>query len=722
MESVHLDFETRSCTDLRKAGVYRYAEDPTTMPWGFSYRFGDMGEVMQWRPGFPDPVALLNHVAAGGAFVCHNAAFERTIWNTICRRHYPHWPPIQIAQQDCTMSRAAASSHPQDLDTLCNALQTTNKKDRDGHALMMKMARPRKFNVDGTITWWDDPADVRRLMDYCDRDVLTECDVDKKLPPLTDYERRVWQLDQLINERGIPIDIKAVEKCVTLVELAKKSADSEMRRLTNRAVPKCSNDKKIIDWIVGQGIECTTVKKGVQQDLIFMADLHNRSVVADVINLRADAKKTSTAKYAAMKLCICYDGRIRGTLSYWGAGPGRWAGRLIQPQNYPRVDHDRDGWIFEWLAQLLDSDMDAATIFECLVTVHGESGENAPLRLLSRFLRSTIKAPPGKKLIGGDFSNIEGRVNAFLAGEHWKLRAFAAQDDGTGEDLYRLTYARTFGIPIEEVDGGKDKGPQRQIGKVEELALGYQGSVGAFMDMGPNYGVNPYDVSKAVILTADAATWDRTAARYASATNKEGLQEKEWTAIKIIVDGWRASNPMIVQSWWDLQDAAIEAMSMPGTAVKVLNGRVTYYFDNRCLWCVLPSGRMICYASPRLETVQEEYIDKFTGETKTRWKKRVRFWGYKEGAWRELYLYGGLQCENIVQGTARCIMVDRMFAAEHRGYPIILTVHDELLAEVDASRLDLNEKDFRTIMKVVPAFVAGMPMDAKTFEDVRYIK
>lgn len=717
MQSAHLDFETRSTTELLDSGVYRYVEDPNTAAWCFSYRIGD-GLVNRWKPGSPEPEDLLDHIAFGGTVVAHNAAFERWIWNIVMRRMFPHWPVLQIEQQDCTMARAAAISHPQALGTLSRVLQLPAQKDMTGNALMKKMAKPRRINADGTITWWDEPGNEERLGAYCDQDVFTECDVDTRIPPLTAYEKRVWQLDQIINDRGIPMDTVAIPKCVAMVDLAKKSADSEMRRLTGRAVAKCTADNAIIEWVQKQGIDCTTVRKDTHDDLIFMAQLAGKDYVADVIKLRSDAKKTSTAKYAAMMDCMCWDGRIRGTLNYWGAGPGRWAGRLIQPQNFPRVDHEEEGHIFSWLSELLDSPMNAREIFDMLVAVHGESGNTSPLRILSRFLRSTIKAPPGKKFIGGDFSNIEGRVNAWFADEMWKLEAFRKQDAGTGPDNYKVTAALLTGKRIEEVS----KFERQSLGKTTELACGYQGSVGALLTMSANYNVSPFDIAKIIVANTKPQDWDEVAVQYAEARNKEGLQEREWTALKIAINGWREKNPKIVQSWWDLQDAAIEAVASPGIAVKVLNGRVTYYSDTRFLWCILPSGRMICYAQPAVETTVETLISKTTGEPYERIKRTVHFWGFKEGQWKKLALYGGLQCENIVQGTARCIMVDRMFDIEAANYPIILTVHDELLSEVDAHRIDLNEKDYQRIMSIVPEFTPGLPLTAKAWEDTRYVK
>lgn len=717
LEDCHLDWETRSACDLRKAGAHRYAEHPTTQIMCATYRFGH-GNPRRWKAGDPAPHDLIEHVRNGGMIKCHNAQFERWIWNLKFRALFPHAPELVAAQQDCTMSRAAATGFPQELGKLCKALKTTHVKNESGYAIMMKYCKPRSYRADGSIVWWDNPYELEQLYAYCDDDVLTETDIDDMLPPLTDYERKVWELDQRINDRGIFIDVTAVQKCVTIVELSKKSADKEMRRLTDRHVPKCSNDNKIIEWLNARGVECTTVKKGVQEELMFAGDCMDDPLVRQVIELRKDAKKTSTAKYNAMMQCVMDDGRIRGTLNYHGAGPGRWAGRLIQPQNLTRFDYKKEGWKFDWLVDMLNSDLTAPEVFEAMCVVHGESGKDAPLRLMSRALRSMIKAQPGNKLVGGDFSNIEGRINAWYGNEHWKLEAFSLYDAGLGPDLYKVTASDQTGKPIEEIT---DDERQAQ-GKVPELALGFQGGIGAYMDMGDTYEVNPYDLPKLVMATTTSMQWDEVACTYAKASDKKGLQEREWTAIKIIVNRWRAKHPGIVQSWWDLQDAAIAAVAAPGVLVPVLNGRCSYYSDGRCLWCILPSGRMICYAYPQLEQEEQTYYDKKTGEMRTRMRTKVSFWGYKEGRWQRLSLYGGLQCENIVQGTARCIMVDRMFAAEEAGYPLILTVHDELLAELSKLRTDLDDKRLEEIMSVVPAFAQGLPMAAKAWTDERYVK
>jgi len=715
--AAHLDFETRSDVDLKKAGLYRYVESPNTWVWGFSWRIGNTDAVKQWRPGYADPTALLYHIRMGGKVVAHNAGFERTIWNRIIRKIYPHWPSITIQQQDCTMARAAAIAHPMELQRLCDVLETKNRKDREGHAIMLKMAKPRRYNEDGTITWWDEPALIDRNMQYCDMDVYTETDIDEMIPVLSPRWQDVWRFDQTINERGICLDMPAVRKIASLVELAKKEADKTMRTLTNREVPKCTNVGKIITFLNANGVETDSLRKGDQDDLIFIADTTQNFVAKSVIELRRASSKTSTAKYASMTQCVCADDRARALLAFHAASTGRWGGRLIQPQNFPRVDPD-DKYLaakIEWLHEMLGGDLDIKEIYENIDAVYGPL---EPMTLLSKALRSMIIAGPGNKLIGGDFANIEGRVNAWLAGETWKIQAFRDYDNGVGADLYKLAYARSFGVDVESVG----KGQKRQIGKVQELALGYQGGPPAFISMGDNYGVNPFDLYAPVKANTSPKQWDDTEAKYESATSKAGMPSHVWTALRIIVDNWRTAHPAIVQQWWDYQDAAIQAVSAPGTVVATAHGRVSYYSDQRALWCILPSGRMLCYSAPELETTIQVLQGKHGPYERT--KQTVFFWGTdsKTKQWTRQNLYGGLQCENVVQATSCDIMVDAMFRVEEAGFPVVLTVHDEILTEPPEWDTDATPERFSDVMSILSGEYDGLPIAVAAWEDTRYVK
>ncbi|CAB4195513.1 DNA-directed DNA polymerase, family A, palm domain containing protein [uncultured Caudovirales phage] len=715
----HLDFETASPQPLGKqdsVGVHRYEEDPATRIWGFCWSLG--GQVFQWRPGYPDPQPLLDHVSRGGIVVAHNAAFERIIWNNVLLRDYaPHWPKLTIQQQDCTMSRASASGLPAGLDQLGTVLGTNQRKDKKGHALMIKMSKPRGRNPDGSYTWRDSPDMVEGLMAYCEQDVRTEAEIDGLLPPLSENERQVWILDQVINDRGVAVDVTVCKRAESLVALVKRSADKEMRRITNYEVGGVSKVLDLSSWIKKQGVECPSLASGELDGILASADRLGVPKVREAVELRREASKTSTAKYHKINKCVTRDGRLRGLLAYWGAKPGRWAGRLVQPQNFPRFDREEvlDTLVIEGLMRSLgDSGIPLEDIIEDTRMMAG-----SVLPWLAKMLRGTLVAGVGNKFYGGDFSGIEGRVNAFLAGEDWKNKAFLDYDKGEGPDLYKVTAASILGKTAKEV--GRDE--RQSHGKVPELACGYQGGVNAFLNMGANYGVDPVQIADVVERLLPPQKWDGIAKRYKKATDKSGLQEREWTAIKSVVEGWREANPNITQSWWDYQNAALYAVDNINEISPVREGRIPVRFlsDGSYLYCCLPSGRILCYASPRVEEETVIRVNK-KGEEFNALDRKLSCWGVDSitRSWKKQYIYGGRICENICQGTARDIMVYAMFNMEAEGYPLVLTVHDELLSETPLGFGSV--KHYEEIMSRVPPWAKGMPLAAKTWEDVRYVK
>jgi len=360
--------------------------------------------------------------------------------------------------------------------------------------------------------------------------------------------------------------------------------------------------------------------------------------------------------------------------------------------------------------------------------------------ILSKALRSMFVAGRGRRLYGADFSNIEGRLNAWFAGEVWKLEAFRDYDNGTGPELYRLAYAKSFGIHPDQVDGGKSKGPQRKIGKTEELALGYQGSCGAWLRFDPQ----PTLVTK--VMTEQfygTKAWEKAAVQHDRARYHMGLDPNSWISIKIVVNSWREANSRIVQSWWAVQDAALEAVQAPGSVVSVLDGKVQYLVDDGFLWCRLPSGKLLAYAQPRLVEMKEEFlvdgegevfpIEEFlpdeleakiaagakieTGRTRT----QVCFNGKsKTGHWGRQYLYGGLQCNNYTQATARELLRFALHNLEDAGYPTVLHVHDEAVSEVDESYGSVEE--YRKIMTLLPPWLTDFPLAAQAWTHHRYVK
>lgn len=739
----HLDFETASPADLTKTGVYRYAEDAQTRAWLFRYRIGD-GPRKGWRPGQPDPVDLLQHVAEGGTVVAHNAAFERVIWNWWLRARLPHWPVLQIEQMDCTMARAMAMDLPGSLELLGTVCNFTAKKDMEGAALMKRMMRPRKVDEYGRVVqWWDAPENIDRLEQYCDADVGAEEEADFMLPPLSANEKTIWNFDQLINERGIQVDVSLLHAAEKLIEKAKQHADARMAVLTMGAVKKCSESGKLLKWIQARGVLADSMAKHETDDILSVAGLLGDVLVAEAVKLRASAGKASVSKIRAMLDTVCRDGRIRGLLQYYGAGTGRWAGRLVQPQNLPRLDWGEDGQrILLLLALLRDTGHDAELAHATCSMLLGP-----PLEWLSKALRSFIIAAPGRKLVGGDFSNIEGRVNAWLAGEQWKVDAFAAYDAGTGHDLYKLAYGKSFGV--EDIDSITK--PQRQLGKVQELALGYQGSVGAFLKFTVTYNMKLEPIVKAVREATPPDVWDAQAAKYAGERNKYNLPLEYWTAIKIIVVAWRKAHPRIVQSWWNLQDAVIAAVDTPGEIIAVENYPISFVCSpsRDFLYCILPNGRLLAYPEPQIVEAREDQIvyadgavrntDDYTPDELEMIRlygidKDAMFCTYKEGNrhrkvtcaamekgnWWRYALYGGLICENIVQAVSRDILVEAMFRVEAAGYPVVLTVHDEILTEPPVGFG--SEHEFVKIMSVKSEWYKTLPLSAAAWEDQRYVK
>jgi len=782
----HLDFETASPVELRTSGVYKQMEHPGTRVWGFRYFIGPKGGIVpakelmkQWRPGWADPVDLLQHIAAGGMVVAHNAAFERTVWNWLLRWRYGlrHWPVLPVEQMDCTMARCAALAIPASLEIGAIVLGAKAEKDMEGNAVMKKMMRPRTralcvpcggtgrtvrqdgetqtcLHCDGageTYTWWDAPELIERNMLYCGQDVVTEGEIDTLVQDLSPRERQVWMHDQQVNDRGVLLDIPTIKRAIKLRDYAKLRLNKQMKELTGGAVEKYSQTKRLVGWINSLGIACTSVAKDKQAEVLADADEELGEdieftsgesklphVVSRAMEVRRLANKTSTAKFTAMLSAACSDGRARGLISYHGTSTGRYAGRLIQPHNLYRIDYERDGSSIKHTVDILLQHADPSDAFFMMEVLVGH-----PMEMLAKALRTMFIAAPGNKLVGADLSNIEGRLAAWLAGEDWKLEAFRAYDSGTGADLYNISYARSFGIDVKAVTKA-----MRQLGKVQELSLGYQGSVGAFLNMGKNYGLKPAELVEPVRAATSPDEWQEMMLRYAGARDKHGLPQDQWVAVKIIVGGWRGAHPLITQSWWDLQDAAVEAVSEPGRVVHVLDGKAAYLASGGFLWCQLPSGRVLAYCRPRvayeitasivyddgraafvIEDYRDSDKDHWTvqgqitgGKLKIKTRKKVMYEGYEgdKKRWGVFSLYGGMQFNHIDQGSARDVLVDAMFRVEDAGYPVVLHVHDEAVSEVGHNFGSAAE--YETLIATNPAWLPGAPLASKGWEGPRYGK
>ena len=691
MTALRLDFETRSAVDLEKVGAHVYAVDPTTDVWCAAYCFDD-GPIRAWRMGEPIPLDIWEHVTTGGEVHAYNANFERLIWREVMGPRYG-WPVPTIEQYHCTMAAAMAMSLPGGLDECAPALGLDIGKDMVGYRLMLQMCRPRKKDAGG-IVWWYEPAKLDRLVEYCRTDVDVERRVAARVLPLSEKERQVWLLDQVINDRGVQIDRPLCEVMDRIVDELLVGFNKAMALATDYAVTACSQTAKLVKWLTAQGVPTDSVAKEALEELLVRDDLPEAARRA--LELRQWATKTSTAKIPQMLHRSVTDGRARGNLQYHGAGTGRWAARGIQLQNLPRPSFKKNAEVLQAI------DIARAGGSKALNLVYGEKAMDAVVNCI----RGLIVAGPDNVLMSADFSNIEGRVLAWLAGQEDKLDAFRAFDAGTGPDLYKVTAAGIYDVPLAEVD---DKA--RQTGKVAELALGYQGGVGAFSKMAKVYRLKLADLYGTVYGTATSSNIDLAKSAYDQRGKGSGLGREAWLAAELVKLAWRQRYPKIVDFWADLETAALLAMEKEGETV--WTGRIAYRKVGSFLWCRLPGGRVICYPYPRVELVEQPWggtrrqiiykaVDQYT-----------RKWGDKK-------FYGGLAAENVTQAVARDVMVDAMLRVEAAGYPLVLTVHDELVGEPERDYGELRE--FTELMSVVPDWLKGCPIAVAGWSGDRYRK
>jgi len=661
---LHLDFETRSAVDLKKSGPYVYAEDPTTQIILFSWCFGDgpiythlslSDEEIKSFSLTPHGKEIINHVKNGYMVVAQNATFERLIWNSILHKKFG-WPKMTINQCRCTMVQSYALGIPGSLDKAAPSLGISEVKDAKGQRVMMKLSKPKSV-VNGVITWNEGEEDLKKLQEYGRQDVVVERMLDGRQAKLSPMERAVWELDQKINDRGIKIDVKSASRALEIVEKEKDRLNERMRQVTKGAVSTCTATGQLTDWIRYNNIQTEGVAKNDVTELLKDQSLPRE--VKEALSLRAQANKSSNAKLKSMICGVNRDFRIRGTLQYHGAATGRWAGRRLQVQNFPR-----GRWGEKEINDIFNI-LPKPNAAELIDLYYGD-----PISVISDCLRSFIEASVGHRLIWGDYSAIEARVLAWLSGEEAVLDVFR-----NNKDIYKFAAMKIFGCAYEAVTK-----EMRQIGKVAVLALGYQGGVKAFNAMAVVYGVN--------------------------------LSDKEADGIKV---GWREGHPNIVRYWYEANAQAINAVKYPGQKFKAgAKGReVTYLKSGSFLLCRLPSGRVLSYPYPKIEQVETPWHEKkdcltYMGEDSVTKK------------WDRHKAYGGLLVENITQAVARDLLSDAMLRLEAKSYPIVFHVHDEIVCEVVNGYGSTEE--MTKIMSQTPLWAKGLPISVEGDSGVRYRK
>jgi DNA polymerase bacteriophage-type len=706
---LHLDFETRSTADLRKVGAHKYAADPSTDIWCAAWAIDDE-EVQLVTPYTDYSIDFFNALQDAETIVAHNAAFERAICRSIMTPRYD-WPEIPLKKWRCTMAMAYAMGLPGSLDDASAALGMSEGKDREGHRLMLSMCKPRRPHKDEArdpqrpfVYWRDDEVSRKRLYQYCINDVIVERALEKRLLPLSKAEQEVWFLDQRINDRGVCIDREMCKQAIKIVDDALVPLNKEMRRVTDGQVTSAANAVQLTNWLRSLGVQTDSVAKDVVDSLLTRDDLP--ADCRRALELRQECALSSVKKFAAFSDCALEDGRARGLLQYHAAGTGRWAGRRVQPQNFKRPGHDEEA-IDEIIEEIFKGD-------------HRRIGLlfGSVIPAVSDCVRGAIKAAPDHQLIVADLSNIESRVLAWLAGEDWKLEAFRQFDAGRGEDIYKIAYADCFGVLPWIVTKA-----QRQIGKPIELAHGYEGGPGSFVIMSKTYGV---DISKAFneLVTRFPNDAERAFEAWKYRGNKSGMWHSMWCAAEIVKIRWRRKNVRIVQFWKDIKSAAIDAVRAPGvvTFANVIQKSVKFIRKGSFLFMQLPSGRVICLPYPEVKAV------------KTPWGSddvELSFMtiGQYSRKWERTSLYGGKLANYATQGTARDVMVNGMLAVEAAGYPIVLTIHDEVVAEILKRSCGdgilgwlPDAENFSRIIATPPKWAPDLPLAANGFQAERYKK
>jgi DNA polymerase len=733
--------------------------------------------VELWHPAFPklgmpeagerELIDLLEWVDSGQLVEAHNAAFERAIWTNIgVPRH--GWSRVEPHQWRCSAAKAAAHALPRSLDDAIEALFLDVKKDMEGSALMKKLVKPRNPKLsdwqawgrqnapckecsgtgrvvsvkkDGTPTkrgatcgtcdgagynpnavlppmptlYHESVEQFERLFAYCRQDVLAEESLSERIPDLSDEENELYVLDQTINERGFRLDREAIDAALALIDGEFAGLNAELQTLTGGQVEKATQRKKMLAWLETEGVflddtTADTVDRVLEKPT-GLPDKARRGL--EILRLLG---RSSTAKYERMADVICPDDRARGSLLFHGASTGRWTGAGIQPHNFPRgeikdpVTHEAPDPELLW-AFLKTRDRELIT---------AEYGGVMPA--LSSALRGVIVPTPGKDLFVSDFSGIEACVLFWVAGDEVGLQILRE-----GGDLYNEMATTIFGHPVfRKKDEHKEKG---QVGKVAILGLGYQMGAAKFVETAWDLGgvkivedlycqhkePRTSTMVRREFGQPETATWTAVcglSTKQHGDVNHPFTHDKPdtMTAVKV-VDAYRTKFHRVKAFWRDIERAAIAAVRNKGSVETC--GPTHWFCHGDFLYCELPSGRMLAYPYPTLQ------------KTITSWgeeRAQLTYMGMSQFShrWDRQHSYGGMLTENVVQAIARDLIAAAMLRCERAGYEVVLSVHDELLAEREIGKGDAHE--FNRLMAVLPTWAAGCPVKAEGWSGPRYKK
>jgi len=626
-----VDFETRSACDLKVAGVYNYAQHGTTEVLCMSYAFDDE-DVQTWLPGQPLPDLT------GHRIMAHNAAFERLIFWYVLQLDIP------LESFYCTAAQARANCAPGSLEDVGRFAGASMKKDHRGAQLIRKMSVP---------PYEESPELTAEMVAYCEQDVRAMRAISKAMRPLSDQELQDYHVNERINDRGVLVDVPLCHAAVKYASIELAEIQEIVAEVTGGEITSVRSPK-MREWVLARvGPQAKklmekdgkySIDKTIRANLLLMDNPDEVPYdVQEVIQCADDLWASSVAKFSRLaQLSDEEDGRVRGAFVFaGGSATGRASSYGAQVHNFTRK-----------CAPDPDAARQAMVRGHAIVPKFGARVTD----VLKGMLRPALIPSKGKHLVVADWSAIEARVNPWLSGRgDDKLAIFAS-----GEDVYKVNASATFGVSVSQVN--KD---QRQIGKVQELACGFAGGVGAFAAMGRAYGI--------LLPESDA---------------------------RRMVDAWRRANPWSVLYWQDLESAYTRAMRNKGKEFNA--GRVTYMFDGLHLWYVLPSGRILCYPYARLESEGVTYA-------KAAWKPAA---DAKE--WPRARLWKGLACENITQAVANDLLRHSLRQLDD----VVLHVHDEIVIETATP----DPEALRSIMCTPPDWAKGLPLDAEVSIMERYGK
>lgn len=685
------DLETYSTVPIR-SGTWAYAEQAEVLLW--AYALGD-GPIHVWdlTLGEPMPADLAEMLADESIITCwHNGGMFDTVVLKLAMGI-----DLPLPRVHDTLVQALAHSLPGSLGALCEILKvpTDKAKDKAGKELIrLFCAPPGKHLKRGRATRETHPTEWARFVEYASLDISAMRECYRKMPRwnLTKTEVALWHLDQNVNRRGMCMDTELAEAAVRAVDLAQIELKQRTVDITNGEVESSTKRDSMLEHVLAEyGVDLPDLQKSTIERRISDPELPEG--LRELLRIRLQASSTSTTKYKALLNSVSSDGRLRGTKQFCGAGrTGRWAGRLFQPDNLPRP-----------VLKQAEIDLGIEALKDgCAGLLFGNVME-----LISSAIRGCIVAPPGKKLVVADLSNIEGRVLAWLAGESWKIKAFRDYDEGTGHDLYKLAYSKSFGVAPENVDK-----EQRQIGKVQELALGYAGGVGAFLTFAAAYGIDLEQLAEQAFrlipqsIMAQANImfeWHRDKKKKDPAA-AAGLSKQAWLVCESFKLAWREAHPATVALWNDLEDAVSRAIDSPGRTYQCRLLKVRR--DGAWLRIGLPSGRALCYPSPEIDedgTITYMGMNQYTRK------------------WERLRTYSGKLVENCIQAIARDVMASVMQQIEAADYQIVLTVHDECLCEAPDTP-EYSAEHLSSLLAANPPWAPDMPLAAAGFEAYRYKK